>query len=64
MKISLNNKIPKLVPLGHHYTCSSRCCLNKRISHEEVLCNLVDDLPCRFDHGYVLTENNFDIFRI
>lgn len=64
MKISLNDKIPKLIPSNdQYYTCSSKCCFNKQISHEELLCDLVD-LPCRLDYAYILTENNFDIFKI
>lgn len=63
MKILWNNKIPKLIQSNDQYTCSSKCCLNKQISHEELLCDLVD-LPCRFDHAYILTDNNFDIFKL
>lgn len=63
MKVSLNNKIPKLIQSNDKYACSSKCCLNKQISHEELLCDLVD-LPCRYNYAYVLMENDFDIFKI
>jgi hypothetical protein len=64
MKVALNNKIPKLIQSNDNkYACSSKCCLNKQISHEKLLCDLVD-LPCRYNHTYVLTENDFYIFKI
>lgn len=63
MKVSLNNKIPKLIQSNDEYACSPKCCLNKQISHEELLCDLVD-LPCKFDYAYRLTEDNFDIFQL
>lgn len=63
MKVSLNNKIPKLILSDDLYKYSPKCYFNKQIFHEELLCDLVD-LPCRSDYTFVLTENDFDIFKI
>lgn len=60
MKISLNNKIPKLIK-SNNYSCSS-CALNKYIN-SKLLCNLLV-LPCKSDFEYLLFPNNFDVFQL